>query len=495
MRRAVDWERLLEPLVADGDYDERLAAVLERVAALTGLEAAYLYLFDETGERLHLARSHGASLASSERDVEGGVETIGAGPVLDVRVTPEDGAPRVVTTPVGQLYSIPLQGAGVLQVGPLARRTPPARVRRTLAEATFPIALAVGRARAEEQLRTQLAALSARVVAGQRLAGSALDVGRYVALLLELALRATRTEAGFVAIVEGGGRLAVRAQSGLPPGFSERIDLSPETGIFDWSPAAEGGALVLRSLDVAAEAGIRSILAVPLIEGELPLGVFALLNFGEGGTFDEGSIELLATFADQIRQMLHNERLFADFTTRYFETVEGLGRSLDVRRSYTRGHHERVAQNAAAIGVALGHDDDEVEALRAAGLVHDAGMAGGSDYQSDIDHPSVAAGLVEQLPLHPWVAEGVAAHHEWWDGWGFPRGLAGDAIPRAGRILAAAEFLDEMSSGDPVRAPWGVEKLVAELQVRSGTQLEPEVADAAIRLLRQDGIVLGAPGS
>ena len=99
------------------------------------------------------------------------------------------------------------------------------------------------------------------------------------------------------------------------------------------------------------------------------------------------------------------------------------------------------------------------------------------------------------MPLHPWVAESVAAHHEWWDGWGFPRGLAGEAIPRGGRILAAAEFLDEMSSGDPVRAPWGVEKLVAELEVRAGKQLEPEVAQAVIRLLRQDGVVLGDPSS
>jgi len=52
-----------------------------------------------------------------------------------------------------------------------------------------------------------------------------------------------------------------------------------------------------------------------------------------------------------------------------------------------------------------------------------------------------------------------------------------------------------MSSGDPVREPWAVEKLVAELEVRARTQLEPEVAQAVIRLLRQDGLVLGAPAT
>jgi HD-GYP domain-containing protein (c-di-GMP phosphodiesterase class II) len=489
------WEPLLATLVASSAHDERLDGVLRQVLALTGLDAAYVYVFDDTGDRLHLVRGRGGPVEGLGGDVEGGAEAIGTGPPLDFQATPADGSPHMVATAVGPLYSVPLDGVGVLQVGPLKRNSAPARVRKVLADVAFPIALVVGRTREEEQLRSQLASLAARVAVGRRLAGSALDVDRYIELLLELALRSTRTEAGFVAIVGEDGALAIRAESGLPAGFARQIDLSPETGVFDWSPASEGGALVLRALDSAAEVGIRSILAMPLIEGDVPLGVFALLNFGESGTFDEGSIELLSTFADQIRQMLHNERLFEDFTGRYLETVRGLCRSLDIRRPYTHGHHERVARNAASIAAALGHGEDAVEALHAAGLVHDAGMAGGSDYQSDIDHPVVGSALVEQLPLHPWVAEGVAAHHEWWDGWGFPQGLAGEAIPPAGRILAAAEFLDEMSSGDPVREAWGVDRLVVEIEARTGKQLEPAVADAAIRLLRQDGIVLGAPSS
>jgi HD-GYP domain-containing protein (c-di-GMP phosphodiesterase class II) len=189
--------------------------------------------------------------------------------------------------------------------------------------------------------------------------------------------------------------------------------------------------------------------------------------------------------------MLHNDRLFRDFAARYLETMNGLARSLDVRRPHTHGHHERVSVNAAAIAAELGHDNGEVDALRTAGLIHDTGMAGGTDYQADVDHPSVGAGLVEQLPLHPWVSPSVASHHEWWDGWGFPEGIFGDAIPRGARILAVAEFVDEMSSGDPVRHPWGPERLATELGVRTGTQFEPEVAAAAIRLVRQDALVLG----
>lgn len=484
-----DWHQLLAVLEPGTTYESRLDALLDQVSALTGLAAVYLYVLDETGAHFHLERAR-ASLHAGTGAVEGGAESIDAGPPLDLAVAPEDAAPRVVTTPVGALYSVPLHGVGLLQVGPLRRDSPPARARRALADSAFPLAHVVRTAREEERLRTRLASLTARVEAGTHLAGSALDLGRYVELLLELALRSTRTEAGFVAIVGDDGTLAIRAHSGLPPDWPGRIDLDPETGIFDWAPATEGGALILRSLEGAAEAGIRSLLAVPLLEQAQPLGVFALINFGDAGTFDAGSLELLATFADQIRQMLHNDRLFRDFSSRYLDTLKGLSHSLDVRRPHTHGHHERVARNAAALGAALGHDETEVAALHTAGLIHDAGMAGG-DYQADVDHPTVGAALVDQLPLHPWVAAAVANHHEWWDGWGFPRGAAGEAIPRAGRILAAAEFLDELSSGDPVREPWGVDKLVAEVAVRGRTQLEPDVAEAAVRLLRENAFVLG----
>ena len=492
MSRDGDWRRLLEPLAADVAYEERLDAVLEQVAALTRLEAGYLYVLDDSGSNFHLERSRASRHAPVSAAVEGGAESIETAPPLELPVTPDDDKPRVVSTPVGRLYSYPLEGVGLVQVGPVGRFAP-SRARRALDEIAFPLALVVRRAREEQGLRARLATLGARVDASQRLAGSALDAGRYIVLLLELALRATRTEAGFVAIVGEQGRLEIRAQSDLPPGVAEALDLSPETGLFDWFPTGDGsGALTLRDVEAASALGIRSLLAVPLFAGSDPLGVFALVNFGDAGTFDDGNLELLETFADQIRQMLHNDRLFRDFAAQYVETLKGLARSLDIRRSHTHRHHDRVAENAARIAAALGHSPEEVEALRTAGSIHDAGMAGGTDYQADVDHPTVGAGLVEQLPLHAWVAEAVAAHHEWWDGWGFPQGLAGETIPRAGRILATAEFLDEMSSGDPVRDPWGPEKLAGELAVRSGKQFEPQVAEAAIRLVGQDGIVLGA---
>jgi response regulator RpfG family c-di-GMP phosphodiesterase len=104
-------------------------------------------------------------------------------------------------------------------------------------------------------------------------------------------------------------------------------------------------------------------------------------------------------------------------------------------------------------------------------------------FEADIQHPAVGASLVEHLPLHRCVAQAIACHHEWFDGWGFPDGLQGRAIPRAGRVLAMAEFLVEMSTPDVIRPAWTAEQLVEEIRQRRGSQFDPEVADLASALI------------
>jgi response regulator RpfG family c-di-GMP phosphodiesterase len=101
----------------------------------------------------------------------------------------------------------------------------------------------------------------------------------------------------------------------------------------------------------------------------------------------------------------------------------------------------------------------------------------------DLDHPSVSAGLVEHLPLHPDVVRSIRSHHEWYDGWGFPDGLRGRDIPVGGRILGVAVLLAELAAGDQVRGPATADQLASALDQRRGSQLDPEVVDVALRLL------------
>jgi HD-GYP domain-containing protein (c-di-GMP phosphodiesterase class II) len=415
---------------------------------------------------------------------------------LELVRTPEMEARRTVTTSVGMMHSLPLHAGGrlvgLLQLGPVGgRRT--GRPARRLAELASPLGFVIARARAEEELRLKLAAAEARLEGGQRLAGAAVDLDSFVGLLLDLALSSTGAKSGFVAIIERADEApVVRAEAGMAPGFAEQVDLSPTGGLFDWSTSIEGGALILTDFEAAERLSLAAPIAVPLLEQSEPLGIFAL-DFGPGGSFDENALGLLEVFAEQVRLMLHNARLFSTFADSYLDTVKGLAAALDARRAHTHDHHERVAAVAVALVGELGGSEEEAWALEQAGLIHDVGLAGavgiegGSD--ADVEHPTLGASLIEHLPLPDSIAAAVATHHEWLDGWGFPRGLRGEEMPRSGRILGVAEFVVEMATGDAVREPWSSERIAAEIGQRRGSQFDPAVADAAVSLAAREELL------
>ncbi len=500
--------RLLGVLTTITDYRTRLDEALDVVKEVAGRPDVYLYVAEPGGRRFHLEHTRARPAADPSRmapgpmqtALEGGAEWSVPTPPFEIARIDEDADPRVISSPVGQLYSLPLAAGdpdrpgdliGLIRIGPVADNDVPREVVSGYESIASALTLVVGQARREEELRQRLASATAQVEASRKLAGSAVDVERLVALLLDMATAGTRTEAGFVAVRSESGELAVRAATGMPDGFAESVDLSPESGLFDWS-AAEGGALFLRDLEAAERLGVRSILAVPLMEEGEPLGVFALVTFAEGAAFDDHDLSLLEAFSEQIRLMLYNAQLFGSFTERYLTTVEGLAHALDARRPDTLGHHHAVSEVAEAIAREAGLGEPEAEAVRVAGLIHDVGLAGSSEgsWESDVEHPTVGASLVAHLPLHPGVSGAVATHHEWFDGWGFPAGLSGEEIPPTGRTLAVAEFLVELSSPDEVRPGWPSDKLAAELTQRSGSQFDPAVADAAMRLLAKDALPL-----
>jgi len=185
--------------------------------------------------------------------------------------------------------------------------------------------------------------------------------------------------------------------------------------------------------------------------------------------------------------MLYNARTFGEFSSRYLQTLTGLAGSLDTARPENAGHHERVSRVGRALAAALELAPEEVEAIAIAGRIHDVGMVGvvglEGAFAADIQHPAVGARLVEHLPLHRSVANAVACHHEWFDGWGFPSGLVGRAIPRAGRVLAVAEFVVEMTTPDAARSAWSAKRLADELKQRRGIQFDPEIADLTVQLI------------
>ena len=489
-------EAVVEALTAGGTAAERLHVALRTTADLLSLQQCHLYVREPASSSYRLVSgwgdsppAPGASQPAGQAPLPDTTEFGGAASAAGQALVLELHGPRrqdlePVMTPVGPLLPlnlvVPGQLEAVLLMQPRAGGFP-WWARRRLERLRTPLRGVVAALHRETALERDLAAATARVETTRRLRDSALTPDRFLRLLLDLAIRATSSEGGFVAVSDRRGRLTLRVADGLPH-RAEDLDVTPDTGVFDWSLADEG-ALLLRDPEGVSRLGIRSLLAVPLLGPGGPLGVVALSTHTRPASFDDHNLNLLDLLAEQVGLMIENERVFSDFTGRYLRVLQGIARTLDARRPESRGYHERVGQLSESLARALGLDGDEVVAVREAGLIHDVGLAAvpASDhvFLSDIEHPAVGSDLVDGLPLHPGIAAAVASHHEWYDGWGFPQGLRGQEIPVLGRVLGLAAFCVEMSTADAVRSAWSVDRVVEEVRQRAGTQFDPLLVEAA----------------
>jgi diguanylate cyclase (GGDEF)-like protein/putative nucleotidyltransferase with HDIG domain len=172
-----------------------------------------------------------------------------------------------------------------------------------------------------------------------------------------------------------------------------------------------------------------------------------------------------------------------------------LAETLDLRDVATARHSETVGRYAERIAHELGLAPDQVERVRVAGVLHDIGKLGISDavllkagrldpheWDEIRRHPELGARILEHANLRD-VASWVLAHHERIDGAGYPRGLAGDAIPLEGRILAVADAYEAMTADRPYRRALTTADARAELRRGAGTQFDAEVVEAFVRVL------------
>jgi HD-GYP domain-containing protein (c-di-GMP phosphodiesterase class II) len=145
---------------------------------------------------------------------------------------------------------------------------------------------------------------------------------------------------------------------------------------------------------------------------------------------------------------------------------------------------------------ALEWSEDEQELVHTAGLLHDIGKFAFPDtilladsrltdeqWEAVKCHPADGAGIVRRIDGYGPVADVVHAHHERWDGRGYPRGLEGEAIPPGARLIAVADTYDVITARDSYRKPIGTTDAVAELRRVSGHQLDPRVVETFIALL------------
>ncbi len=175
------------------------------------------------------------------------------------------------------------------------------------------------------------------------------------------------------------------------------------------------------------------------------------------------------------------------------EIVTRLAVAAEYRDDNTGEHTRRVGRNAAAIAHALGWPEDKVQLLFTAARLHDVGKIAISDLilhkpgklePEEITlmktHAVIGARILSggHSPLLQMAEEIALAHHERWDGKGYPLGLSGDAIPLSARIVAVADVLDALTHERPYKRPWPVAEALAEIGRQSGHHFDPRVVKA-----------------
>lgn len=193
-----------------------------------------------------------------------------------------------------------------------------------------------------------------------------------------------------------------------------------------------------------------------------------------------------------------NERKAREVLDSHISMMEALGRAIAKRDSDTGAHNYRVAWIAARIAERLGLSGSAMQALIAGSFLHDVGKIGIPDaillkpgkldaQEMDTMRTHVAQGeeVVTGMGWLDGAQAVVAAHHEKWDGSGYPRGLAGEAIPLAARIFAVADVFDALCSKRPYKEPMTFDATMAILERDTGSHFDPAVMAAFLPMARE----------
>ncbi len=255
---------------------------------------------------------------------------------------------------------------------------------------------------------------------------------------------------------------------------------------------------------LALTEGVKSAALIPLIVGGRVLGVISLAEERdwERSPFTPEKVALCQSIAAQAAVAIENAHLYEELQQSFIQTIAALAAAVDAKDPYTGGHSQRTTELAAAIAQELGLDDEEVELIRYACLLHDVGKIGISEeillkpgplnaeeWEVVRRHPALGASIVERAALLYEMVPIILHHHERYDGQGYPEGLRGEDIPFKARILAVADAYEAMTSDRAYRPAMTVQQALATLREGADRQWDGKVVEVLNRIIREQDSV------
>ena len=184
-------------------------------------------------------------------------------------------------------------------------------------------------------------------------------------------------------------------------------------------------------------------------------------------------------------------------------TIYALTAAIDAKDNFTFIHSMNVSKYAVMLAEALPMSDNDIEVVRVAGMLHDIGKISipehilkktegltPEEYAIMKTHVENSIKMIRYLPNMDYVIPAVIAHHERYDGKGYPRGLKGTGIPLMGRILTIADCFDAMTARRPYKQERSIDYAAGELKKNSGTQFDPQLVPVFLSLI-EDGKIVG----
>jgi putative nucleotidyltransferase with HDIG domain len=252
-------------------------------------------------------------------------------------------------------------------------------------------------------------------------------------------------------------------------------------------------------LNVTRQLGIRAYIGVPLVlrNGALR-GAFCAASRSPRASFDDRDVRFMQVMARLVADELayreavrHARRVEVEEAS-----LEALVAAIEVRDNYTIEHSREVVALACEVADRVGVPIERQTDVARVALLHDIGKLAIpdtilhhpgplSEQQRQVmrEHPALGAEIIARVPALAHLAPAVRAEHEWWDGGGYPDGLAGERIPLESRICLVCDACHAMISDRPYRRAMPAAEAREELRRHSGSMFWPEAVEALLAAL------------
>ena len=241
------------------------------------------------------------------------------------------------------------------------------------------------------------------------------------------------------------------------------------------------------------------MIVTPLSEGDNLFAWLVAFNHTDDGEFGTVEASLLSSLGVMLGIHSGNRELYRQQAEFLADVVRAMTSAIDAKDPYTCGHSDRVARFSVRLAKELGWQGDQLTTVYMAGLLHDIGKIGvdekvlrkpgkltDDEYDHVKRHPELGYKILVDIKQLSELLPAVLHHHEQWDGFGYPHGLATEDIPEMARIVAVAAAFDAMTSDRPYRKGMPLDKVHRILREGAGQHWDRRVVDAYFRV--QDDI-------